>query len=335
MKDKLPFFILSGITSVALLGLFELNAQASTVQQKSSFPTQSVNVDGASLSTTYFSPRQPELNLEAQTETLAEPNSAFRAGISEQAKIVVTPTPQSLAAYLNQSPQLSVAQKPQSNLVETDTASRTSHPDTVERQVPTIAEANLPPIATTQNSADLLQQSQSVQPREQATLAQASPEEQFPPAEEVVPDDPDEIDPGRPTRSGTSYIGVGANFGVGGDTSLGDSGLFLYSKVGLTRYFSIRPAVNTDFEEDATFLLPLTFDLAPIAVGDTGVRVAPYFGGGPAVSTTGDFGPVISGGVDLPLTKRLTVTSGVNIGILDETDVGVFVGVGYTFPNLF
>lgn len=335
MNYKLPLFLLSGFVSIVLPGMPELRAQASTVQRSPSFPISTLNADEVSLSTTYFSPQQSDLNLNTQAETLAEPNPAFGADISEQTQIVVTPTPQPLAAHLNQFSHLSTSQEPYFNPVETDTASGTSHPDKVERQIPTITEAKLPPIATVQNSASLLQQTQSARPKDKATLAQAPTEEQFPPAEEVVPDDPAEIDPGRPTRSGTSYIGVGANFGVGGDTSLGDSGLFLYSKVGLTRYFSIRPAVNTDFEEDATFLLPLTFDLAPIAIGDTGVRVAPYFGGGPAVSTTGDFGPVISGGVDLPLTERLTVTSGVNIGILDEADVGVFLGVGYTFPSLF
>lgn len=335
MNYSLPLFLLSGFVSVVLSGMSELSAQASTAQQNPSFPINTFNADEASLSVTYFSPQQSEINLETQVETLAEPNPAFGADISEQTQIVVTPTPQPLAAHLNRTSHLSTSQESYTNLGETATASSISNPDKVERQIPTITEAKLPPIATTQNSASLLQQPQAVQPRDNATLAQASTEEQFPPAEEVVPDDPDEIDPGRPTRSGTSYIGVGANFGVGGDTSLGDSGLYLYSKVGLTRYFSIRPAVNTDFEEDATFLFPLTFDLAPIAIGDTGVRVAPYFGGGPAVTTTGDFGPVISGGIDLPLTERLTVTSGVNIGILDEADVGVFLGVGYTFPSLF
>lgn len=331
MKFRLPLFLLLGITSVALSKLSELSAQASTGQQPPQFRTDTLNSDKILPATAYFLPQQSALKIESQRETLVVPNPRLSIDIPNEAKVIVTPAVQaSLAEVLHKVPQSSIAQNTHAHTIAAETSSIVSEPYKTGNDIPTVAEAKLPPIATTHNSAVLLKQTKAINQPDQATLAQTSEEEQFPPAEEVVPD---EVDPGRPTRSGSSYIGVGANFGVGGDTSLGDSGLFLYSKIGLTRYFSVRPAVNTDFEEDATFLLPLTFDLAPIEVGDTGVSFAPYFGGGPAVSTTGDFGPVISGGVDLPLTEDLTVTSGVNIGILDEVDVGVFVGIGYNFSG--
>lgn len=151
----------------------------------------------------------------------------------------------------------------------------------------------------------------------------------FPSAEEAVPD---KIEPGRSTRSVSSYVGIGGNFGVTGDTSIGDSGLIIYSKIGLTRFFSVRPAITTDFSDDATFLLPATFDFAPIAVGSD-IRLAPYMGAGVALSTDGDFGPLLTGGVDLPINSKLTATAGANFGILDPVDIGVFLGISYSFSG--
>jgi hypothetical protein len=155
--------------------------------------------------------------------------------------------------------------------------------------------------------------------------------DQLPSADEVKPTS---VEPTRSTRSGPSYIGVGANIGAIGDTSIGDIGLIVYSKIGLTRYFSVRPAVTTNFVNDATFLIPATFDLAPIRLGSVagrGLSIAPYIGAGAAVTTHGDVGPLLTGGVDIPISSRLTATVGVNAGFLDDIDVGPFVGVGYNF----
>jgi hypothetical protein len=155
--------------------------------------------------------------------------------------------------------------------------------------------------------------------------------DQLPSTDEVKPTS---VDPGRGTRSGPSYIGVGANIGALGSSSISDIGLMVYSKIGLTRYFSIRPAVTTNFVDDATFLVPATFDLAPIRLGSVsgkGVSIAPYIGAGAAVTTNGEFGPLLTGGVDVPITSRLTGTVGINAAFLDDIDVGPFVGVGYNF----
>ncbi len=155
--------------------------------------------------------------------------------------------------------------------------------------------------------------------------------DQLPSTDEVKPTS---VDPGRGTRSGPSYLGVGANIGALGSSSLGDIGLMVYSKIGLTRYFSIRPAITTNFVDDATFLVPATFDLAPIRLGSVsgrGVSIAPYIGAGAAVTTNGEFGPLLTGGLDVPISSRLTATVGVNAAFLDDIDVGPFVGVGYNF----
>ncbi|PZD71166.1 hypothetical protein C1752_07894 [Acaryochloris thomasi RCC1774] len=167
------------------------------------------------------------------------------------------------------------------------------------------------------SAESLSQQAQSLQLQEDGVVSQAPLEE---------------AQPFQATRSGPSYIGIGGNFGGFGGTSVGEDGLIIYSKIGLTEFFSVRPAVVTDFEDDATFLLPATFDFAPIKAGKIGqsqVLFAPYLGGGMAVTTDGDFGPMVTGGVDLPLNRNLTATTGVHAGFIDDTDFGVFLGIGY------
>ncbi len=174
-------------------------------------------------------------------------------------------------------------------------------------------------------------QTTDIQPVQQPPFGvEVQSPDQLPSSEEVKPTS---VEPTRSTRSGPSYIGVGANIGALGNSSVGETGLMVYSKIGLTRYFSVRPAVTTNFTDDATFLVPATFDFAPIRVGASGrgVSLAPYIGAGAAVNTNGVVGPLLTGGVDIPITPRLTGTVGVNAAFLDDVDVGPFIGVGYNF----
>lgn len=146
------------------------------------------------------------------------------------------------------------------------------------------------------------------------------------------------IRPGRSTRSGPSYIGIGGNLGFGGDTALGDSSFAIISKIGLTSNFSVRPTVL--FRDNLTVLVPVTYDFVSrnaVEVSDDFViTAAPYAGAGVAFSTGDDshFGFLISGGVDVPLSSNFTATAGLNIGFLDGAEVGLLLGVGYTFPNI-
>jgi hypothetical protein len=146
------------------------------------------------------------------------------------------------------------------------------------------------------------------------------------------------VRPGRTTRSGPSYIGIGGNLGFGGDTALGDSSFAIISKIGLTNNFSVRPTVL--FRDNLTVLVPVTYDFVSqnaVEVSDDFViTAAPYAGAGIAVSTgdNGNFGFLISGGVDVPLSTNFTATAGLNIGFLDGAEVGLLLGVGYTFPNV-
>jgi hypothetical protein len=140
-----------------------------------------------------------------------------------------------------------------------------------------------------------------------------------------------EIDPGRETRSGSSYIGLGGNIGIDGDTSLGDGAFAVISKIGLTNSISFRPSALV--EEDAIFMLPLTVDFfsEEVEVSDTGFNVAPYVGAGLSINTgEGDtVGIVATGGLDIPLSSDFTANAAANVKFIDSTDVGILLGVGY------
>ncbi|OKH44453.1 hypothetical protein NIES2101_28205 [Calothrix sp. HK-06] len=144
------------------------------------------------------------------------------------------------------------------------------------------------------------------------------------------------IDPGRPTRGVSSYIGVAGNIGLGGDSALGDTNFTVISKIGLTNTFSARPSVVIG--DDPVVLVPLTYDLTPRtadAFEDT-LAIAPFVGAGVAIETSedADVGLLLTGGVDVPLSSNFTANATVNAAFLSETDVGLVLGVGYNFNGL-
>jgi|694.fasta_scaffold95225_4 hypothetical protein len=135
----------------------------------------------------------------------------------------------------------------------------------------------------------------------------------------------------RATRSGPSYIGVAANFGLTGNSDLGGQSLVIISKFGLNETMSIRPSALI-LGESATFLLPVTYDLEPQqAFGN--FRFSPYVGAGIAISTgsSSSYGAMITGGIDIPWTSTFTINVTANVAFLDTTDFGVLVGLGYNF----
>ena len=144
-----------------------------------------------------------------------------------------------------------------------------------------------------------------------------------------------DIDPGRRTRGGSSYIGVAGNIGLGGgDSALGDGNFAVMSKVGLTRTFSVRPAAI--FGDNTAILIPVTYDFSLQQPDDPFVEplpIAPYVGVGAAIKTSGDSAVafMVTGGVDFPLTQQFTATAAINAGFFDQTDIGLLVGVGYNF----
>ena len=137
------------------------------------------------------------------------------------------------------------------------------------------------------------------------------------------------LEPGRATRSGSSYVGVGANIGAIGSTPLGDLSGAILSKIGLTRNISVRPTILID--GDVSFLFPVTLDFPFQSAGR--VNFAPYVGLGASFST-GDrknADLIVSGGVDVPLSPQLTLTAAANAGLIDGIELGVLIGIGYNF----
>lgn len=145
-----------------------------------------------------------------------------------------------------------------------------------------------------------------------------------------------DIDPGRVTRGGASYVGVAGNIGIGGgESSLGDGNFAVISKVGLTRTFSIRPSAV--FGDNTAILVPITYDFSVQSSDDPFTEplpFAPYVGVGAAIKTGNDesrVGFLVAGGLDVPLNQQFTATAAVNAAFFDETDVGLLLGVGYNF----
>lgn len=164
-----------------------------------------------------------------------------------------------------------------------------------------------------------------------------------PRAPQVIPAETDnselaqvDVDPGTPTFGGDSYIGIAGNIGLGGDTALGDSSFMVISKIGLTTRIAVRPSVA--IESDPVILVPVTYDfsLRPVDAFTERLPISPYVGGGVAISTGEDseVGPLLTAGADFPITPRFTATASVNAAFLDETEVGLLIGIGYNFSAL-
>ncbi|BAZ39043.1 hypothetical protein NIES4101_49940 [Calothrix sp. NIES-4101] len=146
-----------------------------------------------------------------------------------------------------------------------------------------------------------------------------------------------DINPGRVTRGGSSYVGVAGNIGLGGgDSALGDGNFAVMSKIGLTRAISVRPAAV--FGDNTAILIPVTYDFSVQSAEDPFTEplpFAPYVGVGAALKTGDDsqIAFLVSGGVDIPLNRQFTATAAVNAAFFDQTDVGLLLGVGYNFQG--
>lgn len=148
-----------------------------------------------------------------------------------------------------------------------------------------------------------------------------------------TPDTTPGLEPGRATRSGPSYLGVGGNIGLTGDDTVGEGGLSVITKIGLTRNLSVRPGVV--ISGDPVVYLPVTFDFPIDRAEGSGFSFAPYIGGGAVISTGDDsnVGGLVTAGVDIPLANRLVGNASVDAGFGDTPDVGIRIGVGYSFAG--
>jgi hypothetical protein len=183
----------------------------------------------------------------------------------------------------------------------------------------------LTPVPGTVETSSVALTSEYVEPISQPTSQPSAPR--------VAQSD---IDLGRPTRGGRSYIGVAGNIGIsGGTSSLGDGNFAVISKVGLTNAISVRPSAV--FGNNTTVLIPVTYDfsLQQADPFSEPLAIAPYVGVGAALQTgdNSEVAVLVTGGIDVPLTSQFTATAAVNAGFFDETDIGLLLGVGYNFTG--
>jgi len=254
----------------------------------------------------YGAPAQAE----ALAPTASAPTEAFSSG---QLEVATTP--------VEVEPWVTSAELHPTRLTDLSATQPTAEIDSLE-----ISEQSYSPTASTVSPAS----SQALMAPTDTSIAQATETEPTMIAQDV-------LEPGRATRSGPSYIGVGGNIGVSGTTSdLGRGSFAVISKIGLTEFISVRPTVM--FDRNATILVPVTFDFVQRQPGvldaaDVDVTVAPYLGAGLAISTgaNGTVGPMLSAGIDIPITGQLTANTAINVGFLNTTDVGITLGVGYNF----
>ncbi len=141
------------------------------------------------------------------------------------------------------------------------------------------------------------------------------------------------VTPGKATRGGASYIGLAANLGLSGGSDLGNGNFTIFSKIGLTNTFSVRPAAVIG--DNAVILLPLTYDfnIRSAEPFTEPLPIAPYIGAGAAINTGGgtDVAFLLTGGIDVPLNRQFTATAAVNAAFFSDTNVGLLLGVGYNF----
>ncbi|MEP0870453.1 hypothetical protein NDA01_11640 [Trichocoleus desertorum AS-A10] len=263
-----------------------------------------------------------------QPEVAPQPDTAnttvTATQVSESANTYsFSATAPTLFANHTESTSSAAAQVEAAPLAATEALPKASAEMSTEMSVETAKTAPVP--GTTVTSAQVL--------NDQPAIAPTTDEAAVPTTETEAPKIAQSVEPGRGTRSGSSYVGVGLNVGITGDTALGDTNFTVLSKIGLTRTISVRPSVMIG--DDADILIPVTLDFPSYTADEIGISAAPYVGAGVAI-TTGDSDVVrllLTGGVDVPLTPQFTATAAVNAAVFDDTDIGLLLGVGYNFTS--
>jgi hypothetical protein len=179
---------------------------------------------------------------------------------------------------------------------------------------------------------DQVVQAQSLTPT--GTSDEATPNSQPSPSPTVMPSDAPSTKQVQP-RSQRNYIGIGGNIGISGDgKGLSHGGVAIIRNTHLSDSLSIRGiTVFGGVRTDATFALTVNF---PVRTSSGQVQLVPFVGGGMLLRSKSFFDDIIvrglvTGGIDVPLSRRFTATAAVNVGFIEETNVGVQLGVAYNF----
>ena len=115
-----------------------------------------------------------------------------------------------------------------------------------------------------------------------------------------------------------NYIGVGGS----------NRGAALNAKISLTNRISFRALAidnfQSDDEQEGNFAFPITYDFQPV-IG----KLQPYAGAGVGINTEGsdDVGPMLTAGLDYPISKNLTLNGSVNFDAYGNNDVNGILGI--------
>ncbi len=134
---------------------------------------------------------------------------------------------------------------------------------------------------------------------------------------------------GRRGRDGTAsdFVGLGLSLGTGdGDGALEELGLVAISKLSVTPQLAVRPTVV--FNDSVAVLAPVTYNFeSPVELFNA--NLFPYVGGGIAINATeDDIAPLVSAGVDVPFSERLTLNGQGNVTLADDITLNFMVGLG-------
>jgi hypothetical protein len=170
-----------------------------------------------------------------------------------------------------------------------------------------------------------------------------------PPAETPVEGNPDPNQPAdpptatptdekparKPPRKLKNFVGVGGSIGISGnETGLSEGAAALINNRELNDSLSIRSVtVFGSKRTDRSVALTVNF---PIRSKSKQIRLVPYVGGGALISSKGFLDDIIvrglvTGGIDIPISRRFSATTSVNVGFADEPQVGVQIGFGIKF----
>ena len=132
-----------------------------------------------------------------------------------------------------------------------------------------------------------------------------------------------------------SYLGIGGNIGLSdADQGTAESGFAVISKGAITKNISLRPSVVVG--DDTIINVPITYDFS--INGDSAVAnsFTPYIGAGATFDTGADDDVdfMLTTGLDYRFAKNWVGNASVNVGFEeDNSDVGVMLGVGYSFDH--
>ena len=132
----------------------------------------------------------------------------------------------------------------------------------------------------------------------------------------------------RPRR--LNYVGLGGTVGLSddGETELGNGGFSIMSRTSFTDLLALHTASVIGGDGYSTFALTGSY---PVGSPDTErPAVVPFAGAGLGVEFEDfDVDPMVTAGVDIPITDSVTGTARVNANFgEDGTDIGVVLGVG-------